>query len=158
MNIITNRKVITTNDINEYSNACGCSGFDSYSNADDNTPKLPDSVSITNPQGQKKAGMLWDKAKGTWVKSSDWLNAHPQFKSILANYGTNILQNAFGGIFAGLIPTNTPQSTIVPPTETIVIKDKEKEKTPKMSNGVKIAIVVGIASLLGFLIYKSTKK
>lgn len=201
MNIVTKREVIYDNDYN-YSNACGCSGFDgskaTTSQIKDfqfwynlkNTPrlrtdgtldamtksaisakgneydlskgfsvstatKLPNNVSETSPVGEKKKGMLWDKAKGTWVKGSDWLNRNPEFKNRLQTTGGNLLGNLFGGIFGGSQPIGSdaiPEYT----TSDTAIKDDGKKST--MSTPVKIAIGVGAAALLITIIVVATKK
>jgi hypothetical protein len=165
MNIITNRKVITSNQINDYSNACGCSGFngysnacgcsgfDSYSNLDDSkSVTLPSNVSQTNPTGQKKAGMLWDKTKGTWIKATDWLNANPQFKAVLTDLGNQALQNVFGGMFANIL---TPKKS----EDVIVNTPKEEPIQPKtMSNNMKIGIAIVVGAFFVILVAKFTKK
>ena len=35
-------------------------------------PTLPPEVSATDPKGNKKAGMVWDKAKGIWAKADEY--------------------------------------------------------------------------------------
>ena len=151
MKIITNRKIITSTDSN-YSNACGCSGFDSYSNLDDSkSVALPSNISQTNPTGQKKAGMLWDKTKGTWIKASDWLNANPQFKAILNDLGNQALQNVFGGMFANLLaPKSTDNVQSYVPTV-------EPEPKPKLSNTMKIGIALVVGTFFVILVAKFTK-
>jgi hypothetical protein len=151
MKIITNRKIITNEAIN-YSNACGCSGFDSYSNLDDTKSiSLPSNVSQSNPTGQKKAGMLWDKTKGTWIKASDWLNANPQFKLALTNLGNQALQNVFGGAFANLL---TPITDKQPTTNIEFVEEKKSTLSPL----IKGTLLVIAAILFVALIVNTTKE
>lgn len=151
MRIITKRKIITSNQAKNYSNACGCSGFDSYSNLDDTKSiSLPSNVSQSNPTGQKKAGMLWDKTKGTWIKASDWLNANPQFKLALTNLGNEALQNVFGGAFANLL---TPLADNQPTTKVEIIEEKKSNLSPI----IKGTLLVIAAILFVTLIVNTTK-
>jgi hypothetical protein len=152
MKIITNRKIITSNKATNYSNACGCSGFDSYSNLNDTKSiSLPSNVSQSNPTGQKKAGMLWDKTKGTWIKASDWLNANPQFKLLLTNLGNEALQNVFGGAFANLF---TPIEDKQPAKNVEIIEEKKSDLSPT----IKVTLLIIASILLVALIVNTTKE
>lgn len=113
---------------------------------------LPNSVSETSPVGEKKKGMLWDKAKGTWIKGSDWLNRNPEFKNRLQTAGGNLLGNLFGGLFSS--PNQALGSSEIQeytPIETMPEKSK-------MSTPVKVALGLGAAALLITLIVVATKK
>jgi hypothetical protein len=219
MNIVTNRKVVYDNDY-DYSNACGCSGFDGVSKPENSketqsfqdwldvryptwnnggklnkgagygrypfgtqTAKawknygaefhkarkgfsesmskttsnvaLPASVSETSPVGEKKKGMLWDKAKGTWVKTSDWLNAHPEFKGKLMEVGGNVLGKLFGGIFGGSQPIGSESIPEYTSSEQIIPQDDKKST---MSTPVKITLGALAAGLLITLIVVATKE
>jgi hypothetical protein len=221
MDIVTKRKVIYGN-VSDYSNACGCSGFDGTGKPENSketktfqdwldvkyptwnngsklnkgegygrypfgkqtsiawsnygaeffnarkkfastlnpavsTPPLPNTVSETSPKGEKKKGMLWDKTKGTWIKASDWLNSHPEFKGKLTSIGGNILNNLFGGIFGSTSQQTTQEGSYGSglPSDEPVYTETDKKST--MSTPVKIALGALTAGLLITFIVIATK-
>jgi len=125
-------------------------------NSKPSSPSLPSSVSETNPKGEKRKGMLWDKTKGTWVKGSDWLKQHPEFASQLKGF--------FGNIFSG----NNPLAGIFgegksAPEQNLGYQDNSYNPDPTktgMSKNAKIGLAIGGSILLiiiGVAIYKSSK-
>jgi hypothetical protein len=119
--------------------------------------KLPNNVSETSPVGEKKKGMLWDKAKGTWVKGSDWLNRNPEFKNRLQTAGGNLLGNLFGGIFGSTAQQTTQEGSYGSgfPSDEPVYTETDKKST--MSTPVKIALGALTAGLLITFIVIATK-
>lgn len=120
------------------------------------SPQLPPSVSETNPKGEKKKGMLWDKTKGTWVKGSDWLKAHPEFANKMKGFFGNIFSgdNPLAGLFGGSKTSSK---------DTVSYEDNSYNPEPTdktMSKNAKIGLAIGGGILLlviGIVIYKSVQ-
>lgn len=136
-------KVITTNRDVIYSSANG----DYYYNTEgpDSTAKQ---VLASQKQDTTKRKIDWTKAKENALKFGTFLK-----DSGALNIGQQILADKYG--VKKPMPknvnnqnTNTQNTT----TSTTAVKSKP------MSTGVKVAIGVGIAAVLGFVIYKVTKR
>lgn len=94
--------------------------------------------SVEEQTKMAKAGKIWEKGKG-WVTSGK---------------AKNFLDNAkglFGGLFGGEQTPVDSGSQYVAPTPT-------PEAKKGLSKGAKIGIAVGVVAVLGFIIYKATKK
>ena len=106
-------------------------------------PVLPQNVSVTDPQGNKKAGQFWDKAKNVWVKADE--------------------MGAIDKVF-GLFGLTKPAGETYPsqqtwtgetPGYTAPVVDPNAKKP--MSKGLKIGLIVGGVVLLGTIIYFATR-
>jgi len=129
MEVLTKRKIIYNTD---YSNACGCSGADGYSNAEGDE--------------KKKFG---EKLKGAYGKSAEWLKAHPEAAAQLKQLGGALVQKVVKG------KTDTSMSTA--PTETRNINVTMPENSG-LSKNAKIGLAIGGVAVLGIVIYLATKK
>lgn len=147
MKVITNRQIIFKGQ-DKNSNACGCSS------ATGETSNLPSSVSTTSPDGKTKSGMLWDKAKGTWVKASDWLNAHPEFKAKAEGALGQIFGNILDTIGLGGTKGSAPAPTVMPS----YTPDPTPQPAKKgLSRNAKIGIGIGAGVLVLAAVYFATK-
>lgn len=137
-------------------------GYSSSSNTNSTAPiestAMPSTISATDPSGNKKPGMLWDKTKNTWVKGNDWIAAHPELSSTVKGMLGNLFNNVstgkpvFGGKSGGGLKSKDKSSTA-----DSSIPDEKK----KMSKGMKIGLAVGGGVLLiviGVIVFKSMKK
>jgi len=131
MEVLTNRQIIYNTD---YSNACGCSGVDGYSN--------------TDGVEKKKLG---DKLKGAYGKSAEWLKAHPEEAAQLKQLGGTLLKKVVNG------KTDTTMSTGATETRNINITLPESE-SKGLSQNAKIGLAIGGVAVLGIVIYLATKK
>ena len=133
-------KVITTNREVVYSSANG----ESFSYAPENPTK------ITGSAAQQ---MIADANKTNSKKKFDWkgnINKGVQFgkDSGLFDMGKQLIANKLG------VQNATPTGLTADNTTTTVTVEEKKP----MSTTVKVAIGLGIAAVLGFVIYKVTKK
>jgi len=131
MEILTNRKIIYNND---FSNACGCSGIDGYSNGEGDTVK---------PK-------FAEKLKGAYGKSAEWLKANPEAAAQLKQLGGTLAQI----IIKGKQP-NAPMSTAALQPTTVTITQPQSEG---LSQNAKIGLAVGGVVALGLIVYLATKK
>ena len=131
-------KVITINRDVIYSSANG----DYYYNTEgqDSTAKQ---VLASQKQDTTKRKVDWTKAKENALKFGTFLK-----DSGALNIGQQILSNKYG------VKNPTPSGLAADNTTTTVTVAEDKP----MSTGVKVAIGVGIAAVLGFVIYKVTKR
>jgi hypothetical protein len=97
-------------------------------------------LSATNPEGEKRKGQFWDKAKGAWVKAKD---------SGLVDKGVGL----FGKLF-GNKDTASPEPVVITTTDVGAGSPEKKG----MSKGLKIGLYVGGGLLLLGAIYMLTKK
>jgi hypothetical protein len=130
MEVITKRKIIYNTD---YSNACGCSGMDGYSNGDGDAEK-------------KKFG---EKLKGAYGKSAEWLKANPESAAQLKQLGGALAQRVIKG------KTDTSTSTASTEPRNINITMPEQSG---LSQNAKIGLAIGGVAVLGIVIYLATKK
>jgi hypothetical protein len=130
MEIVTKRKIIYNTD---YSNACGCSGVDGYSNA--------------GGDEKKKFG---EKLKGAYGKSAEWLKANPEQAAQLKQLGGALVQKVIKG--------KTDTSTSTGTTETRNINITMPEQSGGLSQNAKIGLAIGGVVALGIVIYLATKK
>lgn len=130
MEVITKRKIIYNTD---YSNACGCSGVDGYSNAEGDE--------------KKKFG---EKLKGAYGKSAEWLKAHPEEAAQLKKLGGALAQRVIKG--------KTDTSTSTASTEPRNINITMPEQSSGLSQNAKIGLAIGGVAVLGIVIYLATKK
>lgn len=130
MEVITKRKIIYNTD---YSNACGCSGMDGYSNGDGDAEK-------------KKFG---EKLKGAYGKSAEWLKANPEQAAQLKQLGGALVQKVIKG------KTDTSTSTASTEPRNINITMPEQSG---LSQNAKIGLAIGGVVALGIVIYLATKK
>lgn len=116
-----------------------------------------DSYSAVNQKDSTASQLIKDPKKDTTStkKKVDWKKASEGAKKFgtflkdtgLADMGKQAIANKLGvqsTSSSGLAPETTTQVTI--------------EENKPMSTGVKVAIGVGVAAVLGFIIYKATKK
>lgn len=132
-------KVIAQNRDIVYSNANG----ESFSYAPETPTKSPIAQKpMSTPELPQKKKVDWTKAKENATKFGTFLK-----DTGLVDMGKQALANKFG-------VQNTTQNGLTPETTTQVTIEEEKP----MSTGVKVAIGLGVAAVLGFIIYKATKK
>jgi hypothetical protein len=139
MRIITSNPVVT-------------SGGQAYSNVDDMAG--PYAPGYTAPQSsgapfspeyiasQQSKGLTFDKIKGIWTKAQE---------SGIIDKGKDLLGGLFGKPKKKPVPVSTSSGGSG--------GGKGKSKTKKgMSDTTKILIGVGVVAVLGFVIYKVSKK
>jgi len=132
-------KVIAQNRDIIYSNANG----ESFSYAPETPTKIPvPQKSMETPELPQKKKVDWSKAKENATKFGTFLK-----DTGLADMGKQAIANKLG-------VKNTSSNGLTPETTTQVTIEENKP----MSTGVKVAIGVGVAVVLGFIIYKATKK
>lgn len=100
-------------------------------------------VLASQKEDETKRKVDWTKAKENALKFGTFLK-----DSGALNIGQQILANKYG------VKNPTPSGLAADNTTTTVTVAEDKP----MSTGVKIAIGVGIAAVLGFVIYKVTKR
>lgn len=98
-------------------------------------------LSATDPKGQKKKGHFWNKAKGAWEAAKQGGGIFDTLKNKISD----TVDSLKGGGSQSSVNT-TPSSSNSP----------SSQKTG-MSTGAKVAIGVGVAAILGFIIYKVVK-
>ena len=99
-------------------------------------------VLASQKEDTTKRKVDWTKAKENALKFGTFLK-----DSGALNIGQQILSNKYG------VKNPTPSGLAADNTTTTVTVAEDKP----MSTGVKVAIGVGIAAVLGFVIYKVTK-
>lgn len=129
MEIVTNRKIIYNTD---YSNACGCSGMDGYSNGN----------------GDADKAKLGEKIKGAYGKTSEWLKANPEQAAQLKQIGGALVQRAIKG-------KTPPPSTGAAQPLTVTVSQPEPQG---LSKNAKIGLAIGGVVALGLIVYLATKK
>jgi hypothetical protein len=144
-------KIITSNREIVYSSANG----ESFSYFPDNP---------TNNSGGTAQQMMADPTIGatTSNKKFDWSKAKDNAATFgtflkdsgIADLGKQVLINKFGGQKPPKGGQKPPTGGLQPEKTTQVTIDENKP----MSTGVKVAIGLGIATVLGLIIYKATRK
>lgn len=141
---ITTMNPVVINDKNAspsdyYSNAGG-SINDATSAALSYSKQLSDSPSMESQLKAKKRGEFWNKAKGVWEKISN----SPAAQFALQQLSNYLAQKQGMAMGAGMDSGMGSASATTPPPP---------PKKEKMSTGVKIALGVGGALVLGLIIY-----
>lgn len=131
MEVVTNRKIIYNKD---YSNACGCSGMDGYSNGN----------------GDADKAKFGEKLKGAYGKTAEWLKANPEQAAQLKQLGGALVQRAIKG-------KTPPPSTGAAQPINVNLSVPETEKQG-LSQNAKIGLAIGGVVALGLIVYLATKK